>query len=124
MESAKREPEVKRYCDSCGAKLRADSAYCPKCGSEQVAVPTLPMDWRDPRQAWRARAREVRYGRLGVRLGGLLIVVVIMVAGVGFLLGRLPWEALLGSLITLPPAWVGYVWFERHRLASALPLPK
>lgn len=87
-----------------------------------MAVPILPMDWRDPRLELRARTREKRVGRLGARLGGLMIAGVIVIAALGFFFQRLPWEVFLGCLITLPGAWVGYLWFERsHNRGSVQP---
>ncbi len=36
------EPEIARRCKSCGAAIRARSAYCPQCGVAQAAAHTQP----------------------------------------------------------------------------------
>jgi len=112
--------QVKRYCDKCGAMLRPDSSYCPKCGSEQVAVPSQPVDWREERMEWRAQRREERHSRSGI--GGLIVASVLIVAGLGIFFPELPWEAFWGSLLILLGAWVGYLWLVRsHGQASVQP---
>ena len=129
MSSLGESPDNNRFCDKCGAPLRADSLYCPRCGaavsrstpsqpSAATASPSStspPSDWREQRRQWRAQRREERYGRHGTGIGALVIAGILIVAGLAIFFPGLPWQVFWGSVLILLGLFVIYLFLLRNR---------
>ncbi len=69
------------YCTKCGAKNEEDAAVCVKCGAALGRVSAPPWSWE------RRRAEEECFGLPhGGAIAGLIIGVIIILAGFIFLL--------------------------------------
>ncbi len=113
--------EANRFCGACGAALPAGDSFCPKCGtaasgaSRSSVSPSASsrnpqqLDWREQRRRMRAERRSSS----GLRLGGLVVAVIVIVAGLAIFFPKLPWQWFWGAVLILIGLLVAYAWATR-----------
>ena len=116
----------KRYCSSCGAPLQTGAAFCPSCGTNASSVSKVntpassrnsnvqELDWREQRRQMREQRRAERRSGPTRGVGGLIVAMILIVAGLGIFFPSLPWQVFWGSILIVIGLLIVYAWVRRR----------